>query len=214
MGNLFRVDGKFYTASAKILDMILLALMWVVGCLPVVTILTSTASLYHTAVKCVRYERGKALEEFVSAYKKNLKQGVGLTVLYGAVGTGIYFFLRFLMAGVMTGYARLFLLTIGMLVVLLYAMNLQWLIPLFSRLDMSMGALLQLNYKITVRYFLRGLLLVLLLAGVAFVCGYLPVGLVILPPLGMVWASHVAEPVLLKCMPKSADAESDWRYGG
>lgn len=86
MKGFFSVEGAFFTVTGKICDMVVITVLWAVGCIPVVTFFTSTASMYHTTVKCIRYDRGKVFEEFKDAYKKNLKQGIPLGILYGAAG--------------------------------------------------------------------------------------------------------------------------------
>ena len=89
MKDFFHVDGKFFSIMSKVVDLFLLVLFWIVGCLPIVTIITSTASLYTTVVKCIRYDRGRVLPEFWEAYRTNLRQGIALTVLYGGIGAAV-----------------------------------------------------------------------------------------------------------------------------
>ena len=38
----------------KLTDLVGLTFLWVIGCIPIVTIFTSTAAMYHTVVTCVR----------------------------------------------------------------------------------------------------------------------------------------------------------------
>ncbi len=53
MKGFFSVEGAFFTVTGKICDMVVITVLWAVGCIPVVTFFTSTASMYHTTVKCI-----------------------------------------------------------------------------------------------------------------------------------------------------------------
>ena len=142
MSGFFSAEGKFFSITSRIIDMIFLTILWIIGCIPIVTILTSTSSMYHTTVKCIRYDRGKVLEEFKEAYKKNLKQGILLTIVYGIAGTVIGL-IDYRVFGLMQSRtSAAFILAFGMLIVtVIYLMNVLWLIPVFSRFTNTFGKL-------------------------------------------------------------------------
>lgn len=54
MRGFFSVEGKFFTVTGKIADMVLITILWLIGCIPVVTILTSSASM-QTFVNALRH---------------------------------------------------------------------------------------------------------------------------------------------------------------
>lgn len=214
MQGLFSAEGKFYTVCSKIVDMVFLTLLWLVGCIPIVTILTSTASMYHVTVKCIRYERGKVFEEFKDAYRKNLKQGVGLTLLYGGIGVAVGFldYQVFFLSQSRT--MPIFILAVGMVILsVLYLINVIWLIPVFSRFSNTFGKIVRLNYVIAARFLLRGIPIVLILAAaVIMVLASFPL-VILSPPLTMLIISYLTEPGLHKYMPRQEEDNGDWRYG-
>lgn len=63
----------------------MLSIVWIICCIPVLTIGSATAALYYSVVKSVRKERGSPLKEFFSAFKTNLKQGIFLTFIMLAI---------------------------------------------------------------------------------------------------------------------------------
>ena len=156
LGRLFSTDGKFFAVTSKIFDLILVTLLWMVGCLPVVTILTSTAGMYHTAVKCVRYDQGGVLSTFWDAYRKNLNQGIVLTILFGGTGAllgwGNYHLFWVTGGGTPEALAAAILL---LLLSCLYLSAVFWIVPVFSRFANSLSNLLRLDFVIALRYFLR-----------------------------------------------------------
>lgn len=75
MGNLFDYDGKLAYAVRKVADFIIASVLWVVGCIPLITIGTSTTALYYASMKGVLKE-GSVAKNFWKSYKENLKQSV------------------------------------------------------------------------------------------------------------------------------------------
>lgn len=63
-------------------NVIIATLLWLVGCLPIVTIGTSTIALYYTTVKSIRRGEGYVSREFFSAYRRNLKNGIPMTIVF------------------------------------------------------------------------------------------------------------------------------------
>lgn len=214
MGGFFSVDGKFFSVTSKIVDMAVITLMWAVGCIPVVTILTSTSSLYHTTVKCIRYDRGKVYVEFIDAYKKNLKQGIPLTILYGFIGAviGRLDYEVFILSRSRT--SMVFIFAVGMLVLtVLYLLNVLWLVPVFSRFSNTFSKILQLNYVIAGRYFVRSIpMFAVSVTAVVFMLASPPL-VILFPSLVMLINSYLAEPGLHKFMPVPEEDNGDWRYG-
>lgn len=214
MRGLFSAEGTFFSVCSKIVDMVIITFMWAVGCIPVVTILTSTASMYHTTVKCVRYDRGKAVQDFIDAYKKNLKQGVQLTVLYGLIGVAIGFIDYKMVFLAQSKSGAMFIFSLFMFIVTcLYLLNLLWIVPVFSRFSNTLGNILQLNFVISFRNIIRSIpMLVIILALVILVVASVPL-IILASSLIMFLLSYFAEPALHKFMPKQEEDNGDWRYG-
>lgn len=214
MGGIFSVEGKVFTVTSKMVDMVVITLMWILGCIPIITIFTSTSSLYHTTVKCIRYDRGKAYEEFIDAYKKNLRQGISLTILYGLIGMIIgwldykVFFLS------QSRTSIVFILAVGMLMLtVLYLLNVLWIVPVFSRFSNTLGNILKLNYVTSTRYLIRSIpMMAVIVTAVIMMQASIPL-VIIFPSLVMLINSYISEPGLHKYMPKQEEDNGDWRYG-
>ena len=214
MNKLFAVDGKLYTFLSKFVDLIIVVLMWIVGCLPVVTFLTSTASMYTTIVKCIRYEQGRVLPEFWEAYRVNLRQGIGLTVLYGCVGTVIGFadYQVFFTSTNRTG--AFFILAVALLgLSIVYVLNLLWITPVFSRFSNSFGNILKLNYVIAIRNILRSIPMLFVVMIAVILALAVNALIFILPSVVLLLCSFLAEPALRRYMPKLEEDNGDCRYG-
>jgi len=211
---LFKIDGTFYTLISKIVDLGFVTLLWLVGCLPVVTIFTSTASMYHTVVKCIRYDRGSVFSTFKESYINNLRQGIVLMAFYSLVGSAVMsadYYVFFLS----TDKSLLsFILSVSLLLVtVVYIMNLVWVAPALSRFENTAGNTLKLVYVLALRNLVRGFfLLLLILAGVVIFLVWNGVS-IIMPGLLSLCSSLLAEPALRKFMPVQEEDNGDWRYG-
>lgn len=214
MKGFFQVDGTFHTVMSKIVDLFLLTILWAIGSLPVVTVITSTASMYTALVKCVRYDQGRVLPEFWEAYRVNLRQGVALAVLFGTIGALLVWLDYWVIAICANRTGAFLILAVAALgLSLVYLGNLLWIVPVFSRFSNTFGNILKLNYVIATRSFLRSIpMLLVLVAGLIL---FLAVNelVFILPSVMALVNSFLSEPALHKYMPKLEGEQGDWRYG-
>lgn len=82
MERFFSQDNKFFRFLGRVGDLILLNILWIVGCLPVVTIGVSTSALYYAVSKIVLDKDTYTVRMFLHSFRQNLKQGILLTLLY------------------------------------------------------------------------------------------------------------------------------------
>lgn len=127
MSGLFRYDGPVVTFFMKLGDMIILHVLWLLCCLPVVTIGPATVAAHYVALKLVRDEGRSVRQMFFKSFKQNLRQGIPLGLIClgagGLLGLDLYLCI-FKMEGsnmfklVMT--AALIFLTVLYLITMLY----------------------------------------------------------------------------------------------
>ena len=86
MRQLFSTDGIVYRFLTTTGNIILATILWMIGCIPVITIGVSTAALYYTIVKSVRRDVGYVHSEFWRGYRLNFKKGVAATAALLALG--------------------------------------------------------------------------------------------------------------------------------
>ena len=63
------MDNVVTRALTKICDMICLNIVWLICCIPIVTIGASTAALYSVMLKMVKNEEGYIFRSFFKAFK-------------------------------------------------------------------------------------------------------------------------------------------------
>ncbi len=68
------MTDKILTSLGKVVDIVWLSILWLLCCLPVVTIGASSTALYYTVHKTIRGSRGYTTRTFFTALKDNFKQ--------------------------------------------------------------------------------------------------------------------------------------------
>lgn len=207
MNQLFSTDGIVYKFLTTTGNIILATILWMVGCIPVVTIGTSTAAFYYTMVKSVRKDVGYVHSEFWRGYKLNFKKGVAATVLFLTLGIllGLELWLV-LENGVEV--SRIWYTLSGLMIVLLMLVGL-YLFPVMSRFDMKLGKLCMLAFVMSIRFWYITLALAAGLTVMVVAQFYfLPIPLILLTPgLWCYASSFLVEKAMKAYMPKPEPTE-------
>lgn len=86
MSSLFDLDAPIWVFMSEVADVIILAVLWWVCCLGVVTIGASTSAVYYVLGKKVRKEPTYVGADFFKSFKQNFKQSIPLTIIYVIAG--------------------------------------------------------------------------------------------------------------------------------
>ncbi|MCD8019992.1 MAG: YesL family protein [Clostridiales bacterium] len=129
MGKLFDSTNPFWTAMGRIFDVFVLNCLWLLCCLPIITIGPSTTALFYSLFGIVRGEGGYVSKDFFKSFRMNIKQGMLLGIpltLLGAflaldiylcynAGRGIYSFFLFFFIVIFILWASVTLYTLALL---------------------------------------------------------------------------------------------------
>ena len=72
---IFSFEGGLMRSISKFTDCICLSIMFLLCCIPVITIGTALSSLYYAIYKVVRHDRGYIFQEYVSAFGQGPASG-------------------------------------------------------------------------------------------------------------------------------------------
>ena len=78
---LLDVEGPVVDFLEKCGQLIVLSALWLLCCIPVVTLCASSAALYDGVFQTVRKQEGNAIKTFFSSIKRNFLRGIALTVI-------------------------------------------------------------------------------------------------------------------------------------
>lgn len=76
----FQIDGPLYRFLETITNLIILNLLFLVCCIPVVTIGPALTANYYVALKIVRKEETSIVKNFFHSFRMNFKQGLILGI--------------------------------------------------------------------------------------------------------------------------------------
>lgn len=141
MNTFLEYDGPLFRIMQKLGNMIIINILFLVCCIPVISIGPAVISLYYTMVKCVRHERGYGTQEFLSSMKRIWKKGSLVTLGFMVWGTCLWLGLR-------QGQN-----TICFVFALLTIMAGIYLFPVMSRFEMGTVASIKLSFVMSIRYF-------------------------------------------------------------
>jgi len=135
------LDTRIYRWLEAATDFFLLNLLWLVACLPVVTIFPSTAAMFGVVRDWVRRKEGSLTRTFVTRFRENF----GQSLLVGAVWTvfGVALFLDFLVANQLPFGAEVVLKSVLVLVSFLYAFGSVYLFPVMVHYDTDWRTLIK-----------------------------------------------------------------------
>lgn len=74
MKHFLEMEGPVYRFLSRLMELALLNIMFLIFCIPIITIGASSTALYSVTLKMVRNEESNVCSGFVQAFKKNFKQ--------------------------------------------------------------------------------------------------------------------------------------------
>lgn len=196
-----KVDSPIIYHGTRIVNLLILNILWTLGCLPIVTAGASTIAAFSITLKMAEERESSAVfVPFWKAFAKNLKHGVPLTLILAVVIWGIWIDWQLFnkLEGTTIGF-----LIVGMLALFLLLMHYMYIFPLEARYENTLLGSLANARRIFVRFFprtlgLMGILVVqfLLFMHVHPVLYY--IGLFCMPILMIYTTSQVAMPIFRK----------------
>lgn len=82
MSNFFNQDSPVMNIITTICDVILLNLIFMVSCLPLITIGASVTALYYVTLKIIRGEGPSVWQSFWKSFRENFKQSTGIWLIF------------------------------------------------------------------------------------------------------------------------------------
>lgn len=219
MEDFFGIDGPLLNFLHKAGNLILASLLFVICCIPLITIGASASALYYAVVKSIRRERGYPVREFMRAFRRNLINGSVLTLVIAAL-SAILLYNREILAhtfetvqggiiqngSILTGYVIYDGLLFLLLIIVVY------LFPVLSRFSMKLLDIVKLSFVIAIRFFYFTIILVGGLFAVLWLqWKILPVATIaVIPGIYAYLSSYLIERAMKKYTPTPKEGEDAW----
>ena len=209
MNEFFNPEKGIWAWLSAMVDVVGLSILWLILCLPVVTIGPATAALYYTVVKYFRGREPGAFGGYLRSFAANFKVGSLATLLCcgaGAVLAGGYGVMR---ASTGTGSTAELLFAVYHFALFLPAGVLCWLFPLLGRFTFGVKGLFVTALQLAVRHLPSTVVVVLLTAETAAFCAANWWPALFMPAIAMLLASLFLERVFQKYAPELAGQDEE-----
>lgn len=208
MSDIFNYDNKLMQGLDKFFNVCYLSIVWLLACIPIITIGAANTALYYTANKVLKHNRGYVWKDFWGAFRTNFKQStivwlvtLGLTLL---MCFDTYVMWKFAAAGYGIGKIYIFF-TIVLAFVIMWA---EYVFPYIGRFANTTKAIMKNALLLAFAHLPKTLLVFAMFVGCAvllYLFGFL---IVLLPGLYMWIKSYIMEGIFRKYMSEE-DRESE-----
>lgn len=182
MTNLFSYDGLIYKTGTKIFQLLVLNILYLVTCLPLITIGSANTALAAATMKMIEGKEGNVAIDYLHAFISNFKMATYFNVLFGMIN--VLVLLNYLFAGAVSSSLRPFVYFALGLAGVISLVGMTFIYPYIARFDDDIVT----TTKNTSLLILKNGKLSFLILLVAIV----PVLLAILSPLLMVFSIYIS----------------------
>lgn len=215
MSKFFNLDSPLMRFLTKLADMMILNILFLVSCIPVVTIGAAWTALYYVTLKMVKDEESGIIRAYIHSFRQNFKQAtilwLGILAVAGVLVLDLLILRRIdspIAAAMNTG--------IGMIGIFLL-MVLQYLFPLLSRFDTDLKTTIRNAVLLTVGHLPRTLLMVFSVVGAAIITCYngytLSIGILVWMLLGFALLAFSNSSVLVKIFDRLENSDGAQSVG-
>ena len=157
------IESPVIEHGTRIVNLLILNLYWILGCLPVITMGASTIATFSVTMKMIDDREGMSITHaFWTAWVGNMKHGIPLTLILGVTIYSIW--MDFQLFNKLENNPVIFLLS-GLIMIVLMTLHFLYVFPLEARYDNYLFPALKNSRRIFTRFFLRSLSLI----GILFV---------------------------------------------
>lgn len=141
MERFFSMDNKFFTFMSRVGDFMILNVLWIICCIPIVTIGASTSALYYATLKIARNEDSYPARMFFRSFRQNLRQGICLTLIFLVLALVLFVDIRLCTS--MGNTMGQVLAGLFLLMIFVFAIILSYTFPILAQFENSIRNILR-----------------------------------------------------------------------
>lgn len=166
----FSYDGPFFTVMNRLSDIVILNVLWIICCIPIVTVGASTTALLYVTMKILRGEDAYIVKYFFRSFKENFLQSTVIWLIMLAIGVLLVFNFLFLpnMNVNLSNIIYNMFFSATCLTTLIYSMILMYVFPLQARLENKIRHTFKNALLLSFRHLATTILLILIVYGSIF----------------------------------------------
>ncbi|TCN22564.1 putative membrane protein YesL [Mesobacillus foraminis] len=166
------MNSKGYSAFETASNLLLINLLWLLMCLPIVTIFPATAAMFAVIRQLVLYKDSSVIRPFFRFFKENFKQSFLLGMIWLLIGFFLYFDYRFMNH---FGSIRTILLPILFFFGILYSFSTVFLFSVMVHYKANWRTVIKNSIFLSIIHFPSTLLGLVILVGTAILAMALPI---------------------------------------
>ncbi|MCR4807929.1 MAG: DUF624 domain-containing protein [Lachnospiraceae bacterium] len=183
MGKIFSLDSPFVQFMNRVADIMWLNILFVLCCIPVITIGASVTAMYYVTLKMVRNEESYITKSFFKSFKLNFRQATVIWLIILVAGTLLAFDYA-IMTGNMGVNIENATLARVMQVLLIavsvfYVFTVTYVFPVLSKFYNSIRNTIKNAFIMSIRHFPYTLACIAVMIIVALLIIYLPIMLML-----------------------------------
>lgn len=202
MSGIFNMDNSFFRIIGKAVDCIYVSLLWLVCCIPVITIGASTTALYYTVHKSIVEDNGYIFRDFKNSFLSNFKQSTAAWLILLAIGAflGTDAYLTYQLRKVGDKVGTVYYVILVLLVVLFIVIT--YIFPYISRFKDNLKTIFKNSIFIGFGNVLNTVLMLITLVIAVYFVYVVPFLILIVPALYMLGIGQLMERIFAKYIPK------------
>ncbi|MDD5863606.1 MAG: DUF624 domain-containing protein [Firmicutes bacterium] len=153
---MFSLDSKFMRGMSRIADLVILNLVYLLTCVPIVTVGAANAALYTVCFRLGTEAEGSTVKDYFRAFRENFRQGTLLWLLFLLVGSAAC--VDILLFSRLEGWMR-WLSALFVVALILVVMMFSYVFPLLSQFQNGCKSTLKNALLLSVGYLPRTLLI-------------------------------------------------------
>lgn len=157
----FSVESPLYKFMQSLWDILKLNFMWIIFCIPIVTIGGSTIAAFSVLLRMSEDQEGNVIKDFWKAFRENWKQGIFIGLLPPICFEAV--FLDFQLYNAVEN-GGLGILIVGCFSAYIFIFCLIYVFPLLARYDNTVINSIKNSFRIGMKFFGRTFLLLVIIA--------------------------------------------------
>jgi len=194
---------------SKLVDCIFATLLWIIGCIPIITIGASTTALYYTVHKVIHQERGYLFHEFKHAFISNFMKSTIAWIILLCVGTFLgsdaYLTYQLKQQGDKVGYVFYLILLLLLLELIVFI----FIFPYIGRFEDNIKRTFKNAFFLSFGNPIKMILMLITFALSVYMVYVLPMLIVIAPTLYMLGIEQQMEKIYKKFLPPDEEDEAE-----
>ena len=157
MNKVFNFEGPVFNFLSRLADLFWLNLLYILCCLPVITIGAATTALYYVTLKMAKDEEGYITRSYFKSFKENFIQATLIWVIFFAVIVVMFMDFRIAGGGSMaqilnsSTVSDVVIVAVGVMAIVML-MTLMYLFPLLAQFDNTVINTIKNAFLISIRH--------------------------------------------------------------